>query len=384
MTEHINGKCSKGQTYSISGAVGACCKPAGSTGGACENLNEADCNAVEPVGESRVWQPNESCGSQGQRCPYPGCFAREGDCFSSGRLLCEGGPLDGQSCDFDGDCQGFCNRNNMTCIGGSNNDEPCFNDSDCSDDGACRGFCEGGAPELLDFRCLADFSCEFDFANSSCVFDGPGSGVCKYGDHDGQSCDSDRDCENTICECQAGCEQPLCCTDICEYDSFCCNECWDAQCALLAASICIQDCNSNGISDDEDIANGTSPDCNTNGIPDECEENDDTDSDGVIDECDTCPESQTNETIVINGCDTNVVNIAFDDGCTMADMIAGCQSDIPLRRIGKNVSCIADLANNWLRRRLITGREYSRIITCSTRANTLNRIILSNPQLQQP
>ena len=32
------------------------------------------------------------------------------------------------------------------------------------------------------------------------------------------------------------------------------------------------DCNSNGIPDDCDIANGTSPDCNANGIPDECEE----------------------------------------------------------------------------------------------------------------
>jgi cysteine-rich repeat protein len=32
-----------------------------------------------------------------------------------------------------------------------------------------------------------------------------------------------------------------------------------------------QDCNSNGIEDSTDIANGTSQDCNTNGVPDECE-----------------------------------------------------------------------------------------------------------------
>ena len=31
------------------------------------------------------------------------------------------------------------------------------------------------------------------------------------------------------------------------------------------------DCNGNGIPDDEDISNGTSADCNQNGIPDECE-----------------------------------------------------------------------------------------------------------------
>ncbi|MCP3905246.1 MAG: hypothetical protein GY715_16595 [Planctomycetes bacterium] len=44
------------------------------------------------------------------------------------------------------------------------------------------------------------------------------------------------------------------------------------------------DCNSNGILDDIDIANGTSEDCNLNGFPDECEL--DTNGDGVIDACD--------------------------------------------------------------------------------------------------
>ena len=32
-----------------------------------------------------------------------------------------------------------------------------------------------------------------------------------------------------------------------------------------------EDCNANGVSDDQDIANGTSEDCNGNGIPDGCE-----------------------------------------------------------------------------------------------------------------
>jgi hypothetical protein len=34
---------------------------------------------------------------------------------------------------------------------------------------------------------------------------------------------------------------------------------------------CGPDCNSNGVPDDQDIANGTSHDCNLNGIPDECD-----------------------------------------------------------------------------------------------------------------
>lgn len=48
----------------------------------------------------------------------------------------------------------------------------------------------------------------------------------------------------------------------------------------------ITDCNSNGIDDAQDIADGTSEDCDTNGVPDECEA--DSDGDGVIDGCDVC------------------------------------------------------------------------------------------------
>lgn len=47
------------------------------------------------------------------------------------------------------------------------------------------------------------------------------------------------------------------------------------------------DCNANGRDDLDDIDSGRSPDCNANDMPDECET--DTDSDGVIDECDNCP-----------------------------------------------------------------------------------------------
>lgn len=54
----------------------------------------------------------------------------------------------------------------------------------------------------------------------------------------------------------------------------------------------ITDCNTNGIDDAQDIANGTSEDCNTNGVPDECE--DDSDGDGVIDGCDRCPGNDDN------------------------------------------------------------------------------------------
>jgi hypothetical protein len=60
---------------------------------------------------------------------------------------------------------------------------------------------------------------------------------------------------------------------------------------------CGPDCNSNGVPDDQDIANGTSRDCNGNGIPDECDVancNDsawcgDCNGNGIPDGCDVTP-----------------------------------------------------------------------------------------------
>ncbi len=48
------------------------------------------------------------------------------------------------------------------------------------------------------------------------------------------------------------------------------------------------DCNENGTPDEEDVDAGTSQDCNGNKTPDECET--DRDDDGLIDDCDNCPE----------------------------------------------------------------------------------------------
>ncbi len=57
---------------------------------------------------------------------------------------------------------------------------------------------------------------------------------------------------------------------------------------ILTARFALPDCNGNGVGDGQDIADGTSTDCNSNGVPDDCET--DSDTDGVIDACDNCPE----------------------------------------------------------------------------------------------
>jgi len=46
------------------------------------------------------------------------------------------------------------------------------------------------------------------------------------------------------------------------------------------------DCNENGVADEDDIADGTSDDCNGNGVPDECElVSGDCNDNGILDEC---------------------------------------------------------------------------------------------------
>ena len=59
--------------------------------------------------------------------------------------------------------------------------------------------------------------------------------------------------------------------------------------ALLYNGDVFEDCNNNGVDDDDDIANGTSQDCNSNQIPDECDISSGTSLDcntnGIPDEC---------------------------------------------------------------------------------------------------
>ena len=128
----------------------------------------------------------------------------------------------------------------------------------------------------------------------------------------------------------------------------------------------IADCNTNGVPDADDIAAGTSQDCNTNGTPDECEP--DADDDGVIDACDACPDSDSSDTVVIDGCDTEVANLMPDgDGCTMADRIAEC-ADGAVNH-GAFISAVAHVTNEWKQDGLISGREKSRIQRCAAWAD---------------
>ena len=128
------------------------------------------------------------------------------------------------------------------------------------------------------------------------------------------------------------------------------------------------DCDGNGLDDDEEIAADPTLDCDANGKLDACDDNRDRDGDGVIDDCDECSDSSADETIVINGCETRVVNQVFNDGCTMADDLAACGEEV--RNHGAYVSCVARVANSWQRDGMISDGEHGRVVSCAAKQHT--------------
>lgn len=140
------------------------------------------------------------------------------------------------------------------------------------------------------------------------------------------------------------------------------------------------DCNANTVEDSCDIFSGTSADCNTNAVPDECEliGNDcnangvpdeceplkvcDSDKDGVSDSEDECPNTKDSETVVTSGCNTNVDNHLFQDGCSMLDLIEECGATAENHR--GYVRCVGWLTRGWRVEGLLSSRERLRVIRC--------------------
>ncbi len=84
------------------------------------------------------------------------------------------------------------------------------------------------------------------------------------------------------------------------------------------------DCNDNGIPDDQDILNGTSQDCNANGIPDECES--DCNSNDVPDSCDIADgtSQDCNSNVIPDECESDCNQNGVADSC---DIAAGTSQD---------------------------------------------------------
>ena len=65
----------------------------------------------------------------------------------------------------------------------------------------------------------------------------------------------------------------------------------------------------------------------------------DNDGDGVPNDEDLCPDSDTSATVVVNGCNSGVDNLVLPDGCTISDLIAECAGSASNH--GNFVSCVA-------------------------------------------
>lgn len=91
----------------------------------------------------------------------------------------------------------------------------------------------------------------------------------------------------------------------------------------------------------------------------------DADNDGVPDDEDCNPNSDTSPTIIIGGIDTGVPNQLFANGCTMADLINDLAANATNH--GDFVSRVANLTNQWAASGLITGRQKGAIQSAAAR-----------------
>jgi hypothetical protein len=81
----------------------------------------------------------------------------------------------------------------------------------------------------------------------------------------------------------------------------------------------------------------------------------DADGDGVPDDEDCNPNSDTAPTIIIGGIDTGVPNTVFPNGCSMSDLLKELQNNAANH--GKYVSAVAHLTNLWVADGLISGSQ---------------------------
>ena len=77
---------------------------------------------------------------------------------------------------------------------------------------------------------------------------------------------------------------------------------------------------------------------------------------------DRCTGSDSVQTIIIDGCESGVNNQLFDDGCSMADLVA--EVGRTATNHGALVSKTAELLNEWKKDGLITGKEKGAIQSC--------------------
>jgi PA domain-containing protein len=89
----------------------------------------------------------------------------------------------------------------------------------------------------------------------------------------------------------------------------------------------------------------------------------DADRDGVPDQDDECPDSNTAPTVVIGNCDSGVPNTLLPSGCTISDLIAQCNASAD-----PFAACVSNLTNGLKSLGFLTGSQKNAIMNCAETA----------------
>jgi len=93
----------------------------------------------------------------------------------------------------------------------------------------------------------------------------------------------------------------------------------------------------------------------------------DADADGLCAGDDACPTSIMDASVTIQNCDSGTVNVWYDDGCTLSDIVYMCAENP--KNHGKFVSCAGKVAKKAKKAKLISGREAGKIKSCAARSD---------------
>jgi hypothetical protein len=93
----------------------------------------------------------------------------------------------------------------------------------------------------------------------------------------------------------------------------------------------------------------------------------DSDDDGVNDNVDPFPNSDMQENIVIDGCNSGITNAYLGNGTYMMDKVLECKDNAANH--DEFVSCLAGLTNTWKSAGLITGAQKGSIQSCGGQSN---------------
>ena len=92
----------------------------------------------------------------------------------------------------------------------------------------------------------------------------------------------------------------------------------------------------------------------------------DSDGDGIPDDQDACPNSILTDNVIVDGCDSGVQNVLFEDGCTISDLISQCAVDATNH--GEFVSSVSLMTNYLKKIGKISGSEKESIQECCANA----------------